>query len=67
MQSQLKIGLFGTGLDTYWGQFDGLLDVLNIYQGRIRERIKKQHNTLIHTQPYMIPFEKKRTKKKSQS
>ena len=27
MQSQLKIGLFGTGLDTYWGQFDGLLDV----------------------------------------
>lgn len=47
MQSQLKIGLFGTGLDTYWGQFDGLLDVLNIYQGRIRERIKKQHNITV--------------------
>ena len=31
------------------------------------ENIKKQHNTLIHTQLYMIPFEKKRTKKKSQS
>lgn len=47
MQNQFKIGLFGTGLDTYWSQFDGLLDVLNIYQGRIRERIEKQHNITV--------------------
>ncbi len=26
-----KIGLFGIGLDTYWSQFEGLLDRLNAY------------------------------------
>ena len=26
MNSNAKIGLFGTGLDTYWGQFDGLFE-----------------------------------------
>ena len=31
MQSQLKIGLFGTGLDTYWGQFDGFSIVILIF------------------------------------
>lgn len=30
-----KIGLFGIGLDTYWGQFPGLLDQLKGYQSRI--------------------------------
>ena len=34
-----KVGLFGIGLDTYWGQFDGLLENLNGYQKRIREKI----------------------------
>ncbi len=34
-----KVGLFGIGLDTYWGQFDGLLDHLNIYQQQIKTRI----------------------------
>lgn len=33
---KVKIGLFGTGLDTYWGQFEGLLDELNGYRHRIR-------------------------------
>ena len=28
MNSNAKIGLFGTGLDTNWGQFDGRLDEL---------------------------------------
>src|SRR5665647_2030046 len=34
-----KVGLFGIGLDTYWAQFDGLLDNLKSYQGQIKNRI----------------------------
>jgi L-arabinose isomerase len=34
-----KVGLFGIGLDTYWGQFDGLLDNLKGYQEKIKNRI----------------------------
>lgn len=35
----IKAGLFGIGLDTYWGQFDGLLDNLLCYQEKIKNRI----------------------------
>ena len=35
-----KVGLFGIGLDTYWAQFDGLLDNLMEYQKRIKNRIE---------------------------
>ena len=34
-----KIGIFSIGLDTYWPQFDGLLDNLNGYHEQIAERI----------------------------
>jgi L-arabinose isomerase len=34
-----KAGLFGIGLDTYWAQFDGLLDNLKTYQEQIKNRI----------------------------
>ncbi len=34
-----KVGLFGIGLDTYWGQFDGLLDNLKRYQQQIKTHI----------------------------
>jgi L-arabinose isomerase len=34
-----KIGLMGIGLDTYWGQFEGLLDHLKGYQNEINQRI----------------------------
>jgi len=34
-----KVGLFGIGLDTYWDQFDGLLDNLKAYQEQIKTRI----------------------------
>ncbi len=34
-----KAGLFGIGLDTYWTQFDGLLDNLKAYQEQIKNRI----------------------------
>jgi L-arabinose isomerase len=36
-----KVGLFGIGLDTYWAQFDGLLDNLKTYQEEIRKRISE--------------------------
>lgn len=35
-----KVGLFGIGLDTYWPQFDGLLDNLNKYQAQIKKEIE---------------------------
>jgi L-arabinose isomerase len=35
----IKIGLMGIGLDTYWAQFDGLLDHLTAYQNEIGEKI----------------------------
>ena len=31
----IKIGLFEIGLDTYWPQFEGLLEKLNGYQQEI--------------------------------
>ncbi len=34
-----KVGLFGIGLDTYWGQFEGLLDNLKKYQEQIKSGI----------------------------
>jgi L-arabinose isomerase len=36
-----KVGLFGIGLDTYWAQFDGLLDRLQGYQKYIADRMKQ--------------------------
>ena len=41
MGNKVKIGLFGIGLDTYWSQFDGLLDKLNSYQLRIKVRLEQ--------------------------
>ena len=36
---KMKVGLFGIGLNTYWPQFDGLLEKLTSYQDFIRHRI----------------------------
>ena len=38
-QRNIKIGLFGIGLDTYWPQFDGLRDRLTGYQQTIAQRL----------------------------
>lgn len=35
----MKAGIFSIGLDTYWAQFDGLLNHLNGYHGLIRDKI----------------------------
>ena len=42
MKRDIRVGLFGIGLDTYWGQFDGLLDRLTGYQHTIRDRLQEQ-------------------------
>ncbi len=39
MNSKVKVGLFGIGLDTYWPQFDGLLNNLKGYQEEIKNKI----------------------------
>jgi L-arabinose isomerase len=41
MKNTIKVGLFGIGLDTYWGQFDGLLDRLLAYQAHIKSEMEK--------------------------
>jgi len=38
----VKIGLFGIGLDTYWAQFEGLLDRLTGYQKLINQKLAKE-------------------------
>ena len=37
----IKVGLFGVGMDTYWAQFEGLLDNLKEYQGQIKTNIEQ--------------------------
>jgi L-arabinose isomerase len=39
MAGKVKIGLFGIGLDTYWSQFDGLLEKLKSFQLRIKDQL----------------------------
>jgi L-arabinose isomerase len=39
-KDKVRIGLFGIGLDTYWDQFEGLLDNLKKYQAQIKEKIE---------------------------
>ena len=38
-KNQLKVGLFGIGLDTYWSQFEGLLSRLEGYQASIHDKL----------------------------
>ena len=39
MSMKVSVGLFGIGLDTYWPQFDGLLDRLKGFQEQIKNKI----------------------------
>ncbi|GAA4950499.1 L-fucose/L-arabinose isomerase family protein [Algibacter agarivorans] len=36
----IKVGLFGIGLDTYWPQFEGLLERLEGYQKQVADRME---------------------------
>jgi len=38
-RSELKIGLFGIGLETYWKQFDGLKERLEEYLSEVRKKL----------------------------
>jgi len=40
MQSDIRVGLFGIGLEAYWPQFEGLRDRLAGYQSRVAERLR---------------------------
>ena len=40
----IKIGLFGLGLDTYWPQFKGLRERLEGYQNKIAKNVTKKVN-----------------------
>ena len=42
MGDPIKVGLFGIGLNTYWDQFDGLLQRLTGYQEIIALRLRSQ-------------------------
>ena len=44
--TDIRIGIFGIGLDTYWGQFEGLLDRLKRYQTQIAQKIEGFGRTL---------------------
>ncbi len=44
---KLKAGLFGIGLDTYWDQFDGLLQKLQSYQAQIHDQLSKMQVEVI--------------------
>ena len=46
---KIKIGLYGIGLDTYWNQFDGLLDRLQGWQQTIADKIIEDHPCLLYT------------------
>lgn len=37
----MKVGLFGIGLDTYWPQFEGLLERLEGYQNQIADKMNE--------------------------
>ncbi|WP_282135202.1 L-fucose/L-arabinose isomerase family protein [Seonamhaeicola maritimus] len=36
----IKVGLFGIGLDTYWPQFEGLLERLESYQKQVADKME---------------------------
>jgi L-arabinose isomerase len=44
----ITIGLFGIGLDTYWPQFDGLLQKLEGYQQTVFEKLSSHQQLVIN-------------------
>ena len=48
MKSNLKIGLFGIGLDTYWPQFEGLKERLEDYLKVVEDKITSIHDGVVN-------------------
>ena len=46
--SQLKIGLFGIGLEAYWKQFDGLKERLEGYLSEVHKRLCDIHEGIVN-------------------
>lgn len=46
-KKEVKVGLIGVGLNTYWNQFEGLLSRLTDYQRMIKERMSSLQATVI--------------------
>ena len=46
-KADVKIGLFGIGLDTYWPQFKGLKEKLVGYQDKIRSKLERASVTVV--------------------
>ncbi|WP_411273249.1 arabinose isomerase [Daejeonella sp.] len=46
--SNLKIGLFGIGLDTYWPQFAGLKERLEGYLNIVEQKLSKIHPSVVN-------------------
>ena len=49
IQQKVRVGLLGVGLDTYWGQFEGLLPRLLTYQDEIAAKIEAMDVQVINT------------------
>ncbi|HEY4874015.1 MAG TPA: arabinose isomerase [Puia sp.] len=47
-RSELKIGLFGIGLDTYWEQFSGLKERLEKYLAEVNKKLSGIHSSVIN-------------------
>ncbi len=47
-QSNVRIGLFGVGLDTYWPQFDGLKERLEGYLQQVEEKLTGVHPFVVN-------------------
>ncbi len=46
--AQLKVGLFGIGLDTYWPQFAGLRDTLAGFTARVAQKLESSRVKVIN-------------------
>ena len=47
IMENVKIGLMGVGLNTYWEQFEGLLDRLIGYQNKIKNKMQSLGNVTV--------------------
>ena len=47
MEKSVKVALIGVGLNTYWDQFEGLLDRLTKYQAFIKDKIEANGNVTV--------------------
>lgn len=47
-RTKVRVGLFGVGLNTYWGQFDGLLPRLLGYQDEISAKIEAMNAEVVN-------------------